>query len=157
VPDQDSDDAPHLDGVFMAHLLDEEFLDSQSYHGSDDVISPRPVLEGEDLQADIKKHLNVDFASEEGSQRSISEHNQSRRDSLQSLDNLANQLDEFDDKPKGGKSIYDYPAMEELEHSMEDPFEQQRESSPSKYSTDQHFYQDADADASKSEDYQDPL
>lgn len=31
VPDEESDeiDAPHLDGVFMAHLIDEEYLDSQ--------------------------------------------------------------------------------------------------------------------------------
>ena len=61
VTDQNSDYAAHLDGVFMAHLLDEEYLDSQEWIDPDGNGSPRPVLDGEDLQADIKKHLNLDF------------------------------------------------------------------------------------------------
>ena len=45
VQDANSSDEqpPHLDGIFMAQLLDEEYQDSQTY------VSPNQLLEGEDL------------------------------------------------------------------------------------------------------------
>lgn len=106
VPETNSDDelAPHLDGIFMAQLLDEDYQDGQEY------FSPKQVLEGQDLQNDIKKHLNVDFDSHHSSQRSLSDFN-SRRNSDQSLDNLANDLDNLQE-PKSA-AIYNYEPKDE--------------------------------------------
>ena len=51
VPDEESDEAyaPHLDGVFMAHLIDEEYLDSQMSLQEEEENALKPTLEGEDL------------------------------------------------------------------------------------------------------------
>lgn len=96
VPDQESEElAPHLDGVFMAHLIDEEYLDEQMALQEEEEKALKPALEGEDLKEDIKKHLgHLDLDSYHSSQRSKSD--ASRKNSLQSLDNLANQLDMAD-------------------------------------------------------------
>ena len=80
--DDDEDYNPNLDGIFAAELLDEEYLDAQEYTGE---LSPgeqkkielekqkmelkkRELEERqeEDIQADLKKHLNVDFMEQEG-------------------------------------------------------------------------------------------
>ena len=109
VKDIDEEDNPHLDGIFMAHLLDEDYLDSIAYSPTSDEKKP-VMLEGQDLQDDIKKHLNVDFDSQHSSQRDLqSEDAGSRRNSLAELDNLANQLDQLDGpEPKSASVVYPY-------------------------------------------------
>lgn len=147
VPEAESDDefASHLDGVFMAHLIDEEYLDEQMALQEEEEAKLKPALEGEDLKDDIKKHLgNVDmdsYHSRNSSQRSQSDAENSRRNSLQSLDNLANQLDMCDDnlrEPKSAAQIYDYPGEEE---NQIDEFDIQRDRAFSKVSmNDDNFY-----------------
>jgi hypothetical protein len=46
VPDANSSDdqPPHLDGIFMAQLLDEEYQDQQDYYSPNG--TPKQLLEG---------------------------------------------------------------------------------------------------------------
>ena len=148
MPEAESDDefASHLDGVFMAHLIDEDYLDEQMALQEEEENKLKPALEGEDLKEDIKKHLgNVDldsYHSRNSSQRSRSDAENSRRNSLQSLDNLANQLDMCDDslrEPKSAANIYNYNPGEE--DNQIDEFDIQRDRAFSKVSmNDDNFY-----------------
>ena len=79
--DDEEDYNPNLDGIFAAELLDEEYLDAQEYTGE---LSPGELKkielekqkaelkkreleerQEEDIQADLKKHLNVEFMDQE--------------------------------------------------------------------------------------------
>lgn len=75
--DEDDDNLnPHHE-YFNSHLLDEDYLDSQPYRGeeADEQVKPQKKTE-QDLQDDIKKHLNIDFDLE-GDNGQIHDENES--------------------------------------------------------------------------------
>mmetsp|Transcript_15904 Transcript_15904/g.26804 ORF Transcript_15904/g.26804 Transcript_15904/m.26804 type:complete len:202 (+) Transcript_15904:1-606(+) len=85
---EDDDGLEHFDGIFNAHLLEEEYLDSQPYqgdvtfsdnseenkqaeqHNTSQINKPRDEAE---IQEDLKKHLNIDFTERDGEEENEDE------------------------------------------------------------------------------------
>lgn len=104
--DEDEEEPEALTGIFNVHLLDEEVLDQQEYLGSatnslnssqqEEQITNKLPMEEEELQADFKKHLNVDFNSDyEEEQLRTSIPRKSLEVNDYNENNLAEQLEGF--------------------------------------------------------------
>ena len=78
------DEDPY-DGVFNAHLLEEDYLDAQEYEGSmSDYVDSDDQKNEEKIRKDVQKHLNIHFEDEEygdQSQSSQSEYDEKNGES----------------------------------------------------------------------------
>lgn len=67
--EEDEEAYENFEGIFNAHLLEDEYLDQQSYKGSmtdeDSSLVENKLMNEQEREEDIKKHLNVDFSENE--------------------------------------------------------------------------------------------
>lgn len=96
----DDNEPEYLEGVFNAHLLEDEVMDQNSYKGSmtdESNQSSEKRFDNSkdqlDIESDIKKHLNVDFGEDENPER-----NRLSIGDEKYADGLASELDGFNNE-----------------------------------------------------------
>ena len=104
--EEEEENVETFDGIFNAHLLEDDYLDQQSYNGSMSDGSTnsskarkqqkKEMMDEDKVQQDIRKHLNIDF-DENDSDLNLRKQSM---DDINNLGGLGSELEQFDDNAR---------------------------------------------------------